>query len=102
MSHDTALREHLIELLAGGHAHLTFDQAIADLPEHLRGVRPPNLPHTAWRLLEHMRIAQWDILRFCVDPAHVSPEFPTGYWPEGDARPTRTRGIERSQSSGRI
>ena len=48
---------------------------------------PPGLPHTPWRLVEHMRIAQWDILRFSIDPAHVSPEFPRGYWPEGDAPP---------------
>ncbi|MGZ3380912.1 MAG: DinB family protein, partial [Isosphaeraceae bacterium] len=82
-----ALRKHLLELLEGGHAHLDFETAIADLPVELRGVRPQGLPHTPWRLLEHMRIAQWDILRFSVDPDHVSPEFPAGYWPEGDAPP---------------
>jgi hypothetical protein len=84
---DQALRDHLIELLSGGHAHLEFEAAIAGLPVPLRGARPPGLPHTPWRLLEHMRIAQWDILRFCIDPAHVSPEFPAGYWPDGDAPP---------------
>jgi hypothetical protein len=84
---DTSLREHLIELLRGGHAHLDFEAAIADLPPDLRGAKPPGLPHTPWRLLEHMRIAQWDILRFSVDPDHMSPEFPAGYWPEGDAPP---------------
>ncbi|MBX6312206.1 MAG: DinB family protein [Isosphaeraceae bacterium] len=82
-----SLRKHLIELLDGGQAHLTFDQAIADLPADLRGAKPTGLPHTPWRLLEHMRIAQWDILRFSIDPNHVSPEFPRGYWPEGDAPP---------------
>ncbi len=82
-----ALRNHLLELLEGGHAHLDFDTAIADLPEKLRGARPQGLPHTPWRLLEHMRIAQWDILKFSIDPAHVSPEFPAGYWPAGDAPP---------------
>ncbi|MGD0043160.1 MAG: DinB family protein [Isosphaeraceae bacterium] len=82
-----ALRKHLLELLEGGHAHLDFETAIADLPVELRGVRPQGLPHTPWRLLEHMRIAQWDILRFSIDPDHVSPEFPSGYWPEGDAPP---------------
>jgi DinB superfamily len=81
------LRQQLIELLDGGHAHLDFEAAIADLPAELRGARPPGLPHTPWRLLEHMRIAQWDILRFSVDPKHVSPDFPAGYWPEGDAPP---------------
>jgi hypothetical protein len=84
---DTRLREHLLELLKGGHAHLDFEAAIAALPAELRGARPPGLPHTPWRLLEHMRIAQWDILRFSIDPDHISPEFPAGYWPEGDAPP---------------
>jgi len=82
-----AIRQHLLELLDGGHAHPDFEAAIADLPADVRGVKPPGLPHTPWRLLEHMRIAQWDILRFSIDPAHVSPEFPSGYWPEGDAPP---------------
>ena len=81
------LREHLLELLRGGHAHLDFEKAIADLPPELRGAKPQGLPHTPWRLVEHMRIAQWDILRFTVDPHHTSPEFPDGYWPEGDAPP---------------
>jgi hypothetical protein len=87
MSQDELLRTHLLELLNGGHAHLTFEQAIADLPIALRGAQPSGLPHTPWRLLEHMRIAQWDILEFCVNPRHVSPEFPDGYWPKGDTPP---------------
>ena len=87
MNPNDPLRTHLLELLDGGHAHLRFDQAIAGLPAALRGAKPPGLPHSPWRLLEHMRIAQWDILRFSIDPAHVSPEFPAGYWPEGDAPP---------------
>lgn len=86
-SRDRSLRDHLIELLDGGHAHLDFDKAIAGLPALLRGAKAAGVPHTPWRLIEHMRIAQWDILRFSVDPAHVSPEFPDGYWPEGDAPP---------------
>jgi hypothetical protein len=87
MTNEKSLREHLLELLTGGHAHLDFEKAIAGLPVELRGARPPGLPHTPWRLLEHMRIAQWDILRFSVDPEHISPEFPDGYWPAGDAPP---------------
>ncbi len=87
MGSDKALREHLLELLRGGHAHLDFEKAIAGLPVDLRGAKPPGVPHTPWRLLEHMRIAQRDILRFSVDPEHVSPDFPDGYWPEGDAPP---------------
>lgn len=87
MKGDRAVREHLRDLLGGGHAHVDFERAIADLPAELRGARPQGLPHTPWRPVEHMRIAQRDILRFSIDPAHVSPEFPDGYWPEGDAPP---------------
>src|SRR5262245_16638179 len=83
----TALREHLLDLLRGGGAHLDFDRAAAGPPAALRGVRPPGLPHSPWRLVEHLRIAQWDILRFCLDAKHVSPPFPDGYWPEGDGPP---------------
>jgi uncharacterized damage-inducible protein DinB len=82
-----SLREHLLYLLRGGGAHVGFDKAVADLPAELRGVKPPNMPHTPWRLLEHMRIAQWDILEFTRNPGHVSPTFDEGYWPEGDAPP---------------
>ncbi len=81
------LRKHLQELLRGGSAHLTFEQAIRGLPSHLRGRQPGKLPFTAWRLLEHLRIAQWDILEFCRNPRHVSPEFPSGYWPPSAAPP---------------
>lgn len=87
MSTDRSLRVHLLELLRGGSAHLDFDAALPHLPDALRGATPAGLPHSPWRLVEHMRIAQWDILRFSVDPAHVSREFPDGYWPEGDVPP---------------
>src|SRR5262245_42013453 len=83
--YDQELRDHLLYLLQGGGAHIGFDEAVADLPTKLRGARPPNVPHTPWRLVEHMRIAQWDILEFCCNPRHRSPEFPDGYWPQGDA-----------------
>jgi hypothetical protein len=82
-----ALREHVLYLLRGGGAHLDFEKAIAGLPAELRGAKPPGQPHTPWRLLEHMRIAQWDILEFSRNPRHVSPPFPEGYWPQGDAPP---------------
>ncbi len=92
---DHPLREHLIYLLKGGGAHLDFEAAIADLPVQLRGGKPAGLPHTPWRLLEHMRIAQWDILEFCRNPRHISPSFPEGYWPTGDA-PTDPDAWDRS------
>lgn len=84
---DKALREHVVYLLKGGGAHLSYDDAVADLPEKLRGAKADGVPHTPWRLLEHMRIAQWDILEFSRDAEHVSPEFPDGYWPASDAPP---------------
>jgi DinB superfamily len=85
MKKDQALREHLLDLLKGGHAHLDFEKASAGIPVELRGTKPLSLPFTPWRLIEHMRIAQWDILQFSVDPHHVSPDFPDGYWPKADA-----------------
>ncbi|MFQ5662522.1 MAG: DinB family protein [Terriglobia bacterium] len=87
MADDKALREHLLYFLQGGGAHLNFERALADLPHQLRGAKPPGAPHSPWQLLEHMRIAQWDILEFSRNPKHVSPEFPAGYWPEGNAPP---------------
>jgi hypothetical protein len=85
---EKSLRKHLMELLDGGHAHVGFEKAIAGLPAEWRGVKPENLPFTAWRLLEHIRIAQWDIVEFSVNPKHQSPQWPEGYWPEGDAPPS--------------
>jgi hypothetical protein len=81
------LRQHLLDLLRGGNAHLNFEEALAGLPPNLRGAKPAGLPYSPWRLLEHMRMAQWDILEFSRNPKHVSPAFPAGYWPETDAPP---------------
>ena len=85
MDSNKALRDHLLYLLRGGGAHLNFEKAIADLPAALRGGKPVSQPHTPWRMVEHIRIAQWDILEFCRNPKHVSPKFPEGYWPRDDA-----------------
>jgi hypothetical protein len=87
MNQTKALREHVLYLLRGGGAHLSFDAAIDGLPAALRGAKPAGVPHSPWRLLEHLRIAQWDILEFSRNPQHVSPSFPDGYWPKGDAPP---------------
>lgn len=84
---DEAVRQHVLYLLGGRGAHLSFDDAIAGLRAELRGRKVPGVPHTPWRLLEHLRIAQWDILEFSRNPKHVSPEFPDGYWPQEDAPP---------------
>lgn len=87
MDHDRMLRDHVLYLLRGGGAHLSFDQAVAGLPAKLLGAKPAGVPHTPWRLVEHMRLCQWDILEFSRNPRHTSPEFPEGYWPKGDAPP---------------
>ncbi|PWU02796.1 MAG: ABC transporter [Terriglobia bacterium] len=81
MAADTAVREHLIWLLEGGHAHPKFDDAVKGIPPDRIGMRPEGAPHSAWELLEHMRIAQNDILRFSVSADYVSPKWPEGYWP---------------------
>jgi uncharacterized damage-inducible protein DinB len=82
-----SLRDHVLELLRGGHAHLSFGKALAGLPAELRGRKAANLPHTIWQLLEHLRLAQWDILEFSRDEKHVSPDWPAGYWPQTEAPP---------------
>ncbi len=87
MKTDQALRDHLLYLLRGGGAHLDFEAAFGDLPTELQGAKPAGLSYTPWRLLEHMRIAQWDILEFIRNPRHVSPDYPDGYWPPTDAPP---------------
>ncbi len=88
MNADRLLREHVVTLLQGGGAHVDFDKAVDGLPMELRGARPDGLDHTPWRLLEHLRICQWDILEYSRNPDHVSPDFPHGCWPDGDAPPT--------------
>lgn len=80
-AHDASLRQHLLELLAGGHAHADFSAAIKNLPAELRGKRPKGAEHSPWEILEHMRIAQRDILEFSRNPGHKSPDWPGGYWP---------------------
>jgi hypothetical protein len=85
---DHALREHLVYLMTGGGAHVHFDEALARFPASQRGVKPSGAPYTAWQILEHMRIAQWDILEFSRNAAHVSPAWPAGYWPQSSAPPT--------------
>ena len=85
---DQALREHLVYVLNGGGAHATFDEVVKDFPAKLQGTRADGIPYSAWMLLEHMRLAQWDILEFSRNAKHVSPEWPKGYWPESQAPPS--------------
>ncbi len=86
MNTDQTLREQLLALLHGGNAHMTFDQAVADFPMDAINRKPPHVSYTPWHLLEHIRIAQWDILGFVRKPNHTSPEWPVGYWPAADAQ----------------
>jgi DinB superfamily len=88
MNETDKLRKQIADVLDWHEAHQTFEATVADFPVALRGVRPAGLPHSAWELLEHMRIAQWDMLEFSRDPKHVSPEFPVGYWPASVAPPS--------------
>src|SRR5689334_23907240 len=81
---DESVRKHVLYLLRGGGAHLSFDDVVNDFPVDLCNRQINGLPYTAWQVLEHMRLAQWDILEFSRDPNHVSPEFPKGYWPNPD------------------
>ncbi len=87
MSDDKAIRDHVLKLLKGRQGHVDFETVLANLPQEFQGKKPEGAPHTPWQLLEHMRIAQWDILEFSRDPEHVSPKFPEGYWPESGAPP---------------
>jgi hypothetical protein len=84
-ANNKALREHLRKVLSWREAHADWKQALAGLDPVHRGVRPPGSPHSAWELLEHARLAQWDILDFAVNPKHVSPDWPSGYWPKNPA-----------------
>ena len=84
---DQSLRKHLVALLRGGEAHIQFADGLADFPSDKRGAFAAGLPHTGWQLLEHARIAQWDILEFSRNPKHVSPDFPEGYWPKTPGPP---------------
>jgi hypothetical protein len=85
---DKILRQHLIKLLDGHEAHADWKQALAGLPARLRGVRPDGSPQSVWDLIEHLRIAQWDILEFSRNAKHVSPDWPTGYWPASGKTPS--------------
>ena len=81
---DESLRKHVLYLLRGGGAHLSFDDFVNSFPADLCNRQIEGLPYTPWQVLEHMRLAQWDILEFSRDANHTSPEFPKGYWPKPD------------------
>jgi hypothetical protein len=84
---EKSLREHLLNLLSGRGAHVDWKVSFSGIPPKMRGVRVKAVPYSLWELLEHMRIAQWDILGFSRDAKHASPEWPKGYWPGTPAPP---------------
>jgi hypothetical protein len=88
MNQDQSLRKHLAAHLDGGHAYAPFDKIIANFPPKFQGEIPKGLPHSAWMLLEHLRIAQRDILDFSRDPKYVAPKWPDDYWPKASSPPS--------------
>jgi len=84
------LRHQLAKYLETSEAHASWRDAFAEMPPELRGAKVPGSPHTPWQMLEHLRIAQWDILGFSRDANHVSPDFPKGYWAETAAPPNES------------
>jgi hypothetical protein len=91
------LRDQLLALLDGGHAHMPFDMIVAEMPLGATNSKPPNFNYTPWHLLEHMRLAQHDILEFIRDPEYQSPPWPEGFWPPED-KTTDEAGWQRSVS----
>lgn len=87
MSVDAVLRDHLGRLLSWEDAHAGYDTAVAGIASDLQGIRPEGLPHSAWEIVEHLRITQHDILDFCRDPAYRERDWPADYWPPAPAPP---------------
>src|SRR6476646_1973409 len=94
MDPNRPLREHLTKLLDWRDAHADFDAAVKDMPFELAGDRPGGLPYSPWELLEHLRLAQRDILDFCRDPKYAEKKWPDDYWPDDPAPPTPTAWTE--------
>lgn len=82
------IREQLARAIGWHDAHTDFDAAVRDLPPALRGARPPGLPHSSWELVEHIRLAQRDLLDFCTSPDYTEPSWPADYWPASVAPPS--------------
>ena len=101
MQNESALRQQIVDLLTKENAHAGFDSAINNLPANLRGQRPKGAEHSPWEILEHMRIAQEDILDFSVNPNYKVLAWPEDYWPKTPAPPTDAdwdRSIEHFRS----
>ena len=81
------LIKELTQLLLKGNAHAAFEEATSHIPLDKLAITPEHLPYNLWQLTEHLRIAQWDIVEFCINPRHQSPEWPEGYWPTAEEKP---------------
>ena len=101
MNQEEDMRNRLAGLLDGKGAHISFFDAVEAFPVDLAGARVDRIPHTAWHLVYHLRIAQWDILEFSRRADHKSPEFPRGYWPEDDGPASADRWHEEIAAFGR-
>jgi hypothetical protein len=88
MTVDAGIRDLLSRALSWGDAHVSFDDAVEGLAPPLRGVRPAGVPHSAWELLEHLRITQSDILEFCVRADYQEKTWPDDYWPASPVPPS--------------
>jgi hypothetical protein len=87
MKTESAIVDELVSLLRKGNAHASLDDALDGIPIEKINIRVDNLPYSVWELADHIRISQWDIVEFCKDPTHVSPQWPSGYWPS-NKKPT--------------
>ena len=96
------LRDEIRSLLTTELSHVTFDDAVRNLPAELRGRRPEGVAHSPWEVIEHVRIAQWDYLEMIRNPTHVRPEFPSGYWPHEPAPPTANAWDESLAATRRL
>lgn len=98
MSPDESIRKHLKSLLTWRSAHVEFDRVIRNVPPDLRGACPSGMPYSLWQLLEHIRLAQWDILDFCRNANYTTPPWPDAFWPS-DASPDSREGWQESIDS---
>ena len=88
MNAESVVREQILHLLRGGDAHMSFQEAVEDFPMESINIVFPNGTYTAWHLLEHLRITQWDILDFIRNPSYQEMEWPKDYWPPQDQKAT--------------
>ncbi|MFD3003296.1 DinB family protein [Pontibacter toksunensis] len=95
MEQDKQLRGQLVKLLRGGQAFKIREEILDGIDLQEAGSKVHHLPFTVWQLLEHLRIAQWDILEFSRNPAHASPDWPEDYWPSETA-PANQAALEKT------